>query len=437
MTHRAPGPMPKVGADAGPRASAAEGRAARRLIAGLLLAAAALDLARCGLVMATARHPAPAAGLITAGLAAAVLSSWTARGHLRGRRWPAWAAVLIGTASAPQAAAAGFGAPYTIPDTATAVLGILLAVTVLATVGGSRPGQHTENPCAVNRECHRPGAQPPASRRNPGRMADPGGRRQVLPAPAEGRLLPQSRLGTLPPDRPPAVPGHPARPPGPEQPAPAVHLRRGTRRQRPVPVPLPRRQPPPAEQLRPPRVPARLRRAMRAGRPAAAPDRHRRRHHLTRRPARHLACRHTGRRGPEQSGGLRSAARARNPDHSGRHSGGLLVSASARPVLAEQRLGHEVPGMRGLYTHVSDRMRETLVKALQARWEDSLRARAAIRPTPPSPCSTNCWHPTAATRRTQAPPSAPSGTWQPAPPLGGREKLISQIPPKQPEGPVP
>jgi len=118
----------------------------------LLLAAAALDLARCGLVMATARHLAPAAGLIAAGLAAAALSSWTARGHLRGRRWPAWAAVLIGAASAPQAAAAGFGAPYTIPDTATAVLGILLAVTVLATVGGSRPGQHTENPCTVNRE---------------------------------------------------------------------------------------------------------------------------------------------------------------------------------------------------------------------------------------------------------------------------------------------
>jgi hypothetical protein len=144
--------LPIVGADARPSASAGEGRGARRLIAGLLLAAAALDLARCGLVMATARHPAQAAGLIAAGLAAAALSSWTARGHLRGRRWPAWAAVLIGTASAPQAAAAGFGAPYTIPDAATAVLGILLAVTVLATVGGSRPGQHTENPCAVNRE---------------------------------------------------------------------------------------------------------------------------------------------------------------------------------------------------------------------------------------------------------------------------------------------
>jgi hypothetical protein len=52
-------------------------------------------------------------------------------------------------------------------------------------------------------------------------------------------------------------------------------------------------------------------------------------------------------------------------------------------ILAEQRLGHEVPGMRGLYTHVSDRMREALVKALQARWEDSLRDRAAIRPHSP------------------------------------------------------
>jgi len=48
-------------------------------------------------------------------------------------------------------------------------------------------------------------------------------------------------------------------------------------------------------------------------------------------------------------------------------------------ILAEQRLGHEVPGMRGLYTHVSDRMRDQLVRALQARWEDSLRTQAAIR----------------------------------------------------------
>lgn len=143
---------PAAGTDAGPGAPGTEGRAARRLIGGLLLAAAALDLTRCGLVLATARQPAPAAGLVAAGLAAATVSGWTARGCLAGRRWPTWAALLIGAASAPQAASSGFGAPYTIPDTATAALGILLAVTILATVGRTRPGQHAENPCAINRE---------------------------------------------------------------------------------------------------------------------------------------------------------------------------------------------------------------------------------------------------------------------------------------------
>jgi len=54
-------------------------------------------------------------------------------------------------------------------------------------------------------------------------------------------------------------------------------------------------------------------------------------------------------------------------------------------ILAEQRLGHEVPGMRGLYTHVSDRMRDQLVRALQARWVDSLQARAANQPYSPVP----------------------------------------------------
>jgi hypothetical protein len=152
VNHRGPEPMPNVGAYAGPKPQWAEGRAARRLIAVLLLAAAALDLARCYLVMATAQHPAPATGLVAAGLAAAALSIWTARGHLRGWRWPAWAAVLIGAASAPQAAASGFGAPYTIPDTATAVLGVLLAITVLASVGHTTPGRHTENLCAIDKE---------------------------------------------------------------------------------------------------------------------------------------------------------------------------------------------------------------------------------------------------------------------------------------------
>jgi hypothetical protein len=114
----------------------------RRLIVLMLLTAAALDLTRCGLVLAAARHPAPTAGLVAAGLAAAVLTARTARGCQADQRWAGWTAVLIGLASAPQAAASGFRSPYTIPDTATAVLGILLAITILARPpsAGSSPG---------------------------------------------------------------------------------------------------------------------------------------------------------------------------------------------------------------------------------------------------------------------------------------------------------
>jgi hypothetical protein len=152
VNDHAPGRRPDAAADPRPGTVTAGSRATRWLIAVLLLATAALDLARCGMVLAAARHPAPAAGLVAAGLAAALASGWTARGHLRGRRWPPPAAVLIGVASAPQAAASGFGAAYAIPDTATAVVGILLAVTVLATVGRTRPGQQAENPCVTNGE---------------------------------------------------------------------------------------------------------------------------------------------------------------------------------------------------------------------------------------------------------------------------------------------
>jgi len=35
--------------------------------------------------------------------------------------------------------------------------------------------------------------------------------------------------------------------------------------------------------------------------------------------------------------------------------------------MAEQRIGHQVPGMRGLYTHASQRMRDELTTDLQAR----------------------------------------------------------------------
>jgi hypothetical protein len=128
-------------ADDGKLAAAAEARVVRRLIVVLLLTAAALDLTRCGLVMAAARHPAPTAGLVVAGLAAAALTARTARGCQVGQRWAGWAALLIGAASAPQAAASGFRSAYMIPDTATVALGTLLAITVLATAG--RMGRDT------------------------------------------------------------------------------------------------------------------------------------------------------------------------------------------------------------------------------------------------------------------------------------------------------
>jgi hypothetical protein len=118
---------------------------ARRVTAMMLLAAAALDLTRCGLAAGTATQAGPAAALVSAGLAAAAASLWTARACQRGTRWSGWAAFLIGIASGPQAAASGFHALYTIPDTATAALGILMAVGVLATAGGISQPTPPEN----------------------------------------------------------------------------------------------------------------------------------------------------------------------------------------------------------------------------------------------------------------------------------------------------
>jgi hypothetical protein len=111
----------------------------RRVTAMMLLAAAALDLTRCGLVVGSVSQAGTAAALVSAGLAAAAVSLWTACGCQRGARWSGWAAFLIGIASGPQAAASGFHAVYAIPDMATAALGVLVAAGVLATAG--RTGQ--------------------------------------------------------------------------------------------------------------------------------------------------------------------------------------------------------------------------------------------------------------------------------------------------------
>ena len=50
-------------------------------------------------------------------------------------------------------------------------------------------------------------------------------------------------------------------------------------------------------------------------------------------------------------------------------------------VAHSQQMGHEVPGMRGIYSHVTDRMLDQIREALQERWIASLRARAALSPT--------------------------------------------------------
>ena len=119
----------------------------------MLLTAAALDLTRCGVVVGTVTRAGIAAALVSAGLAAAAASLWTARGCQRGARWSGWAAFLIGTASGPQAAASGFHTVYAIPDIATAALGVLVAAGVLATAGRTsqpaikgRPDQPTPGP---------------------------------------------------------------------------------------------------------------------------------------------------------------------------------------------------------------------------------------------------------------------------------------------------
>ena len=49
-------------------------------------------------------------------------------------------------------------------------------------------------------------------------------------------------------------------------------------------------------------------------------------------------------------------------------------------VLKTERMGHELPGMHGVYGHVSAAMQAELKAALQGRWEQSLRERARLSP---------------------------------------------------------
>jgi hypothetical protein len=75
---RLPGHPPVAAAD-GAAGPVANRLSARRVSAVLLLGAAAMDLTRCGLVAGTVRQAWEAATPMSAGLAAAAVSIWTAR----------------------------------------------------------------------------------------------------------------------------------------------------------------------------------------------------------------------------------------------------------------------------------------------------------------------------------------------------------------------
>lgn len=56
--------------------------------------------------------------------------------------------------------------------------------------------------------------------------------------------------------------------------------------------------------------------------------------------------------------------------HGLRHSHKVWVDEDGAPhVAAEERMGHTVPGVQGVYSHTSAAMEQAIVDALQARWE--------------------------------------------------------------------
>jgi integrase len=72
--------------------------------------------------------------------------------------------------------------------------------------------------------------------------------------------------------------------------------------------------------------------------------------------------------------------------HGLRHGHRTWLAEDSLPEVAlYNRLGHRMPGIGAVYTHVSPAMRRQLVNALQRRWEQALRERARLDPHSPVP----------------------------------------------------
>jgi hypothetical protein len=55
-----------------------------------------------------------------------------------------------------------------------------------------------------------------------------------------------------------------------------------------------------------------------------------------------------------------------------------MEEAGTSDLLRSERMGHEVPGMRGVYGHITPAMRADLKAMLQERWEVSLSERIRL-----------------------------------------------------------
>jgi hypothetical protein len=70
--------------------------------------------------------------------------------------------------------------------------------------------------------------------------------------------------------------------------------------------------------------------------------------------------------------------------HGNRHAHKSLMAELCVPeVMSHNRLGHEIPGIAGVYSHPTPPMRAGLMASLTACWEASLDARLVMFPSSP------------------------------------------------------